>query len=73
MSIPIESATTITLASGASDSRVIVSEAGQPYNYLYMAVTSSSGGVADVNPTLREIYWRPGISATFTRQPELPL
>jgi len=56
MSIPIESATTITLASGASDSRVIVSEANQPYNYLYMAVSASTGGVTDANPTLRQIF-----------------
>jgi len=56
MSIPIESATTITLASGASDSRIIVSEANLPYNYLYMAVTATTGGVAIANPTLRELF-----------------
>jgi hypothetical protein len=56
MSIVIESATTITLASGASDGRVIVSEAQQPYNYLYMAVTARTGGVVDANPTLRQIF-----------------
>lgn len=56
LSIPIESATTITLASGASDSRVIVSEANAPYNYLYMAVKASTGGVVDANPTLDQLF-----------------
>jgi hypothetical protein len=64
MSIPIESATTITLASGADDGRVIVSESMQPYNYLYMAVTARTGGVIDANPTLRQLF-----SAISIQQP----